>query len=70
MRAHEVYVKELNKSFPVLALNIFDAAIFVLGEQQPSWIRAVCRVKSLDDNEQFLFRATKHGDEVVFEYGE
>lgn len=67
MTAHVVFVKELDKSFPMLANNIFDAATLVLGEQTPSWIRAVCEVEVGGDT--YRFRATKHGDEVLFEFG-
>lgn len=68
MRAHEVYVEQLNKTFPVFAPNVFDAAIFVLSEQEPNWQQAMCRVKH--DDEFYFFRATRHQSEVTFDFGE
>jgi hypothetical protein len=69
MTPHIVHVKELDKSFPILAHNIFDAAVFVLGEQSPSWIRAVCSVQTTE-KDTYEFKCTRHGDEVEFEFGE
>lgn len=67
MTSHVVHVNELDKSYPVLADNIFDAASLVLAEQWPDWIRAVVSVVS--DDELYSFRCTKHGEEIEFEFG-
>lgn len=70
MRPHVVFVKELNQRFPILAANVFDAAIFALGEHSPGWIRAVCTVKLLGEDELYDFRLTSFGDRVEFDLGE
>ena len=69
MRSFIVHIKELDRDFSMIAPNIFDAAIFTLGEQNPGWIRAVCCVTDCWDKEKYEFRATSSGDRVEFEFG-
>ncbi len=67
MKPHTVYIKELQETHTMPAPNIFDAATFVLGEQWPDWIRAVCEVEVY--GEKYRFVAARDGAEIIFEFG-
>lgn len=70
MKPHVVYVKELNKRIPVFASNIFDAAIYALGEKLPDWEEADCKVRIVDEPEVYCFRAERLGERVEFSFGD